>query len=446
MSETALLFLLAYATGLILALFVRPIYGLYTYIGVFYLHPPSRWWGEMLPDIRWSLLAALVTLVSIFIHRKIYANSGSWFKAPMLGLFAGYVMWMWIQMPWVSSGAHMEGLILFSKYVLLVFLLYTILDSEENFRRVCIAHTIGCAYFGVLVYFAPDGGRLEGVGGPGVNDANTLGMHLTTGLIFASFLFLACKGWTRWLVMLTIPFILNGLIQTETRGALVGLAAGGLVIVYLKPAGIRKRFYALTAIAMVVFVGLANQAFLERMSTLNAAIDEQAEWDKSAASRVEIAKSQFRMFKDYPLGVGHQGTVWLSSSYIDRQWLVGSTGKRASHNTVMSVLVDQGIPGIVLFLLIVLSAVKVLVRLKKMDKRQLPLDYGLYRAMLGGALCSILAAGMFTQYLKAEVQVWCLALLAVLMRLATQVITEKDNSEIIKRTPADTQQPQKALI
>ena len=56
MSLTGLAFLLAFAAGIGLAVMRHPLFGLYTYIAVFYLHPPSRWWGETLPDLRWSLL------------------------------------------------------------------------------------------------------------------------------------------------------------------------------------------------------------------------------------------------------------------------------------------------------------------------------------------------------------------------------------------------------
>ena len=51
---TAIIFLLLFAGGLGLCLFRHPIYGLYTYVAVFYLHPPSRWWAAALPDLRWS--------------------------------------------------------------------------------------------------------------------------------------------------------------------------------------------------------------------------------------------------------------------------------------------------------------------------------------------------------------------------------------------------------
>jgi len=70
MSLTALVFVLAFGAGSLLAFARHPIFGLMTYIGVFYVHPPSRWWGQgLLFDVRWSLLAAAVTLLAMLVRK-----------------------------------------------------------------------------------------------------------------------------------------------------------------------------------------------------------------------------------------------------------------------------------------------------------------------------------------------------------------------------------------
>jgi hypothetical protein len=51
-------FLVAFIACAVLALTRHPIYGVWLYIGAIYIHPPSRWWASMLPDMRWSLLTA----------------------------------------------------------------------------------------------------------------------------------------------------------------------------------------------------------------------------------------------------------------------------------------------------------------------------------------------------------------------------------------------------
>jgi hypothetical protein len=71
MSLTALAFLGVFAASLILAVLRDPRFGLVGYLFVFYNHPPSRWWGGDLPNFRWSLIAALVTLVSLVLHRLV---------------------------------------------------------------------------------------------------------------------------------------------------------------------------------------------------------------------------------------------------------------------------------------------------------------------------------------------------------------------------------------
>lgn len=69
MSISALVFVGVYAIGLLLAFARHPGYGVFAYLWVFYNHPPSRWWGAELPELRWSLIAAVVTLIAIAFNR-----------------------------------------------------------------------------------------------------------------------------------------------------------------------------------------------------------------------------------------------------------------------------------------------------------------------------------------------------------------------------------------
>jgi len=418
MSLTALAFLLLFGAGCSAALFIRPIYGLYLYIAVFYLDPPSRWWSAGLPSLRWSLLAAAVTLLAMFIHRDSVKKGYSWTNSTIAKILILYTVWMWIQWPWVISPLQLEGTILYTKYCVLFYLMYQLIDSEETFQQFCVVHVMGCAYLGWLIYLAPDAGRLESVGGSGIGNANTLGMHIGTGLIIGGFLLFTLQGWIRWLVLAVMPLIVNGIFQTETRGAFVGLFVAGVVAIYLKPKSIRKKFYALAILGVVASLSIANEALLSRLSTMQAAVDEEAGWDNSALSRVAIAQSQLRIFADHPFGVGHQGTAILSTQYIAEEWLDPTVNSRSSHNTVLTVLVDQGLPGIILLTILAFHIIGTLRRLKALDRYGLPYRLAVFRAMIGAVIASILAAGMFAQYFKAEVLIWALILLAVLQRLS----------------------------
>jgi len=68
LSNTALAWCTAYVAAIIFA-FVHPIYGVYGYFLDYYGHPPMRWWGKALPELRWSLIIALVTLAAFLIRK-----------------------------------------------------------------------------------------------------------------------------------------------------------------------------------------------------------------------------------------------------------------------------------------------------------------------------------------------------------------------------------------
>ena len=115
MSLTSLAFAAVFAAFMALALFPHPLWGLYAYVALFYLHPPSRWWGEMLPDLRWALVAALVTLIgSMRLPRD--TTRPSWISTTPAKLLIAYTAWCAIQMAWaLERELHLELTVLFAK-------------------------------------------------------------------------------------------------------------------------------------------------------------------------------------------------------------------------------------------------------------------------------------------------------------------------------------------
>lgn len=447
MSLTGIAFLLLYTGGLGAAMFRGPIWGLWTYMMVFYLHPPSRWWGVGLPSIRWSLAAAGVTLIALLIHRNklvagdagprppFYSHKFAWF-------FTAYVVWMWVQIPFAVSYEHMEGVVLFTKYLLLIYLIYEIVRTDADARNTLIVHIIGCTFLGYLAWEAGSGSsRLEGVGGPGINDSNSMSMQFSTAVLAGAALMLREKLPRMVLIMLMMPFILNGMVLGNSRGAFVGMAGAGLVLWWLKPSEIRGRFYVFAALAVVLFMYVAHEAVWNRMLTLNAITDDQEELDTSASSRIAIMQAQFRMLRDYPQGAGHKGTAHLSRRYIDVKYLTSrrgvpkEQGSRSSHNTFFSVMVDQGVIGVILLVLIIFWVVSEVRRSRRRFRGQ-P-DRILLLCAVVGALAAVTFAGQFAPYLKAEIQYWMLGMLMSVAALRTASSGEQSD-ETPARQPAPT--------
>src|SRR5262245_23067189 len=99
MSLTGLVFLMAYGTGLVLSFARHPRFGLYAYLAVFYLDPPSRWWGAYLPGVRWSLIAGIVTLLAT-LRLPAPTKGPAWSSTTPARLLIGFTVWLWIQNVW----------------------------------------------------------------------------------------------------------------------------------------------------------------------------------------------------------------------------------------------------------------------------------------------------------------------------------------------------------
>jgi O-antigen ligase len=148
----------------------------------------------------------------------------------------------------------------------------------------------------------------------------------------------------------------------------------------------------------------------------------------SAASRIALIRYGWAMFRDHPLGVGHKGHEAISPYYVPATML--SNGTRAAHNTFMQILVEQGIVGAVLYVILLLWVARQLWILKRMDKQGLSSELALYRAGIGSALAGAFIAELFLGSLKAEVNIWLLALLAAFSAVCEQSLEEKRQATV----------------
>ena len=415
MGITGIVFTLGFFATLVMSFTRHPRYGLYAYLAAFYVHPPSRWWGASLPDLRWSLLAAAVTLIALW-KAKAKDERISWSSTTPGKTLILFTIWIWIQSAWaLDSQMHSELAVLYTKYIVLFYLIYKICDSPEEIERFLLAHVVGCFYLGYLAFSQPVSGRLEGVGGPGIDEANALAMQLATAVMCGAMFVLSDRGPKLYVSIFSMAFILNGIVLCGSRGAFLSVIAGGLVLHFMKPKAHRVLFYALSTLGLMLFLIVANESFWQRISTIGAAVNHDEQMDNSAESRFVIVEAQTRMAAKYPMGTGHRGTEILSREYIDEKYLTkradGTPGARASHNTFMTALVEQGIPGAIVFVIFTWWSIKAARQLKRASLDFPPKTIASIAA-ISGALMVVLIAGIFVDYLKAEVQIWLFALLA----------------------------------
>jgi len=428
MSVTAIAFLAAYFGCLLKAFTKKPIWGLYAYLIAFYAHPISRWWGSSLPELRWSLMAALVTLLALMLHKS--EKKHAWFEFKETKLYALFLVLLLLQYIWaLNTSFHSIFVQLAVKYLILIFLIQGCIKTKSEIIGFIAANICGALYFAYLGAGYP-GGRLEGIGGPSIESSNGLGQHLSILLVFSSYLLFIKLGKYKPLLILAIIFILNTIMLTQSRGSIVALGLTGIVSLYYIPKGYKKHFLGLVTLGVIAFALLIGPQILERFQGVEK--NESGEIsDSSARSRLVIISAQYEMFKERPLiGQGHRTTLILSPYFIPQEYMTTvkngeqAVSRRASHNFIMGMLTDHGIIGLGIYILIVITIAKHLFRLKKYSKNDADSDLIVIQTGLCLAFVCYLFAGLFSNNKIYEIAVWLIAIIPMVDHLIKKSVMD----------------------
>lgn len=411
MSIFALAFVLVYGTVLVKSFTSRPFFGLCAYLMAFYLNPPMRWWGEFLPDLRWSFTAAAVTLISIFMRDGGVLMKG-WLKETKI--FAVFLLFVFLQIFWaIDTKTHMEWVsTTFNFFVLMVMLQGAIRDQRDIVGFV-IMNLIGCSYFGYLGAIRVAGGRLDGIGGPAIASSNQMSQHLIAILFSGAYLlFLRAKPlWWRAMILVLLLVVVKTILMAGSRGSFLAIGITAVVALLFTPKLIRKRVYLLAVAAGVAGVIAIGPLIMERFEgVFGPQVEEIA--DESARSRVFIIDAQIEMFKTAPwLGHGHKGTQLLSPFYLDEQFRTrttdGQEGVRASHNFLLSLLVDHGLIGASIYIWIILRCLLILPSVVRTTPKT-DEAFNLQMVLIGlilGLLCHMIS-GMTSDHKNGETDIW----------------------------------------
>jgi O-antigen ligase len=259
--------------------------------------------------------------------------------ASMTLMLAG---WMLLATLWAPSfEAGLQDVVRLLQGIFLIFVVFTAVSRPRHIRWLISAFVCGAmlaAFYGLTSAAGESGERISG----GFDDPNELAAVLVPSMILAGFAFLAYRGRPiRWAFAACVPFLGLALLDADSQGGLVALAAGAVVAVLF--GGPAKRTIGL-AMAALFALGLINYALLSSPTALAEGV----------ASRQDLWKVAVEVAEDHPFfGVGAGGFVQVEPSYtvesisIVRVDLVSKAEQ--VHNTYLHVLTDYGIVGVALF-------------------------------------------------------------------------------------------------
>jgi O-antigen ligase len=149
---------------------------------------------------------------------------------------------------------------------------------------------------------------------------------------------LRCAG----LIALVLTFF--GLLATYARGALLAAAVGSAFVLLCQRSRARMILPALILIAGAVY--MLPQSTLTR---IDLTTDAKGQLDSSAAGRLLYYRAALDLSKDYPFGVGTGNIRPAMEHYLHPY---GKYVAVDPHNSFLYALAEYGIPGFLLFIII----------------------------------------------------------------------------------------------
>jgi len=253
-------------------------------------------------------------------------------------------------------GGVVDTLMFWAKIAILFTLLVDMNESVRDLRRslfTVVAAVAVLTWMGWDVYLnTPEllsgSGRLESVGY--YNQPNSFALALTVGSALAFAVLETAPGFVRKVpfVLLVGAFAVSS-VYTKSRGGNLGLAVVMLVSIIFSP-GIRSRgFKALLVGAMIAGMTLAVPMIMARRD-----VATYFGGDASAENRLDAWWAGLHMIRDHPiLGVG----LGLFAENVKQY---GMKNSMIAHNTLLSVTAETGIIGGLIFVLIIITTLRLL--------------------------------------------------------------------------------------
>jgi hypothetical protein len=389
----------------------RPAWAVGLYMLTFFAAPHLWWWGEDIPEVRYALIAGIVLAGAVFLNQgRDRVPSFTFVHTAMLlmAVNAVFVHFAFAVGPRYSLGDLTELL----KFALLFMLLVSAIKSKDDMRLVLLAIALGAGYIGYEVtinergYFS--GGRLEGVGAPGADSANSLACLLLLTLPLTGSLLVAREWWYKAAVALTAPLDLNVVILCNSRGTFLALIGSGLSFLLLSRGQTRKNaLKALLLGSVVLYLLLGDPEILQRFTTTFSGSEDR---DNSAASRLEFWKAGWAMLQDYPLGAGGGAFKYVIGERYLRE-VVGYEDARSLHNGYLTVATNWGIQGLVLHLAVMFGALTLAYRTSEACRRAGQAQDSMVGICVMVSGISLLIASVFGSFLVNEWGYWALALM-----------------------------------
>ena len=342
MKQFFLLFALTFAGGL-LAL-VHPFWGLLLYYTFAVLRPQYLWDWALPMQVRWSLIAAVIVLVSVALNMHRIIARGALNTVLVLMVLHGLLIMFSVLTSYYPGTAQHWG-IEYAKILIIAGIACMVIDKLWQVRAVglMILLTLGYIAWEVNYLYLFENHRLDiyhhGYGG---FDNNGAGLMMGMAIPFAYAFAMGYHGRWRTAVMVGCAFLagclVHALLLSYSRGGMLAAAVGmGWLLMQHRP---RMQSAAMVLALALALPVMAGPEVRERFFSIGA-----YEEDRSAQSRLDSWAAALRMVQDNPiLGKGVRNANYFSQNYgADYEG-------RTIHNQYLQLAADSGLPAAILYI------------------------------------------------------------------------------------------------
>lgn len=257
----------------------------------------------------------------------------------------------------------------FLSSLVLLFLLTKVTATYADLKKIFWGIAVSLTLLG-LKTLSSDAERATSGGGS--YDSNDMAFIMVVFLPTFYFHVKNELGIRRWLLVLMMIIAFAVIISTQSRGGFLGLVSILVAIAMKEKVGL-FRFAVFCGILALAFSFFAPVGYSERITSIFKPHEDYNMTD--GGGRIEIWKRGFQLMLENPvLGVGpFVFEVAESTKHIDES--TGTTGKwSVAHNSFVQIGTELGFPGLLLFIMILVTSIRSLRRLQ----RDLPKDAELY--------------------------------------------------------------------
>jgi len=368
-------------------IFSRAHIGIYLWTWISLMSPHRSAWGPAF-SFPFSQVIGLVTLIALFTS-----------KSPKLKLLHPETIALGMLLFWVTcttfifainpEGAYHEWN-RFIKIQLFIFLTILLISDKAKLDGFIWVIVASIGYYGIkggIFTIATGGGsRVWGPTGSFISGNNEIALALLIIVPLLRYLQLQeTRKWYRLGLMGSMLLCMAAILGTQSRGALLGIAAVGLFLWWKSPKKLGMAMVVMAVAALVVL--FMPQTWWSRMETI-----QTYDTDASAMGRINAWWVAFNVAKDTFTG----GGAGMFTQETFAKYAPVPSDVHDVHSIYFEMLGEQGFIGFTLFLLLLgmtwLRCGKLVKQYRAMETHKWAADLG---AMLQVSLIGYAVSGAF---------------------------------------------------